>query len=155
MNSEPLLEQCEYAKTMPFAPKRSRSTRLFILLVSSCARCLLVFLQAEQELPEPRLFAARRTALGTLSAQIDQLGDALPACAARSGVIAICEKLLGLFLRLGNLLVFLVVVVLVEVVDVLLRLLDGVLLAVVGNLVAVLDLEVASLAPFPDDIGLW
>lgn len=123
-------------------------------LVPGRARRLLILPQAQQNLAEPRLLAARRPALAPLPTQIDQLRDALPARASRRCVVATCQELLGLLARLVHLLVLLVVVVLVEVVDVLPCLVHRLRLALCRHLVAVLYLQVASLAPFADHVGL-
>ena len=162
MNSESHPDNPDLSKVMHKpSPKWSscivsfRPTLTSTNLVPGGPRRLVILLQTKQQFPEARLLATRRSTLGALAAQVNQLGNALPASSASSCVVAVGKELLSLFPCLGNLLVLLVVVVLVEVVDVLLCFLDCLLLALGGDLIAVLDLKVAALAPFADHIGLW
>ena len=88
-------------------------------------RRLLIFPQIQQHLPELLFARPAGSTFRPLTAQIDKLADALPACPTRRGIFSVCEKLLGLFLSLLDTLFSLLPVVLVELVNVLLGFLDG------------------------------
>lgn len=123
-------------------------------LVALRARRLLVLAQAHEQLAETLLAGARSTALGALARHINNLGNALPAGAARGDVVAVVEEGLGLLLGGADQLVSLVVVVLVKVVNVALGLSNG-LLPLLGKLLCALGvLLVALLPPGFDDLGL-
>ncbi|KAI6770819.1 hypothetical protein HG531_009674 [Fusarium graminearum] len=117
------------------------------------ARRLFVLSQAHQQLSEAFLARARGTSLGSLAAHIHQLGDSVPAGATGNGVLSALEELVGFLSCLGNTLLLLVVVVVIEVIDVLLSLLDCLfslgseLFGALGNLV------VSAFAPFLDNLG--
>lgn len=124
------------------------------LLVALRARRLLVLAQAHQQLAEALLAGPSGAALGALARDVDDLGDALPAGAARGHVVAAIQKGLGLLLGLADQLVSLVVVVLVKVVNVALGLGNG-LLPLLGKLLCALGvLLVALLPPGLDDLRL-
>lgn len=124
-------------------------------LVALSARCLFVLSQAHQHLAEALLARTRSTSLLALPAHINQFGDALPASAARGGVVPAGHELLGLLARLGNSLLLLVVIVVIEVVDVLLCLFDGLGL-LGGKLLGPLGVgSIAILAPLLDDLWLF
>lgn len=89
----------------------------------------------------------------SLSTDIHELGNALPAGTARNCVLSACQELLCLFAGLCDVLVLLVVVVLVEVVNVLLGVLDrlGLLLS---ELLGALGIGSISLfSPLLGDLG--
>ena len=79
---------------------------------------LLILPQIHQQLPKLLLPSARRSALGTLPAQIHQFANSLPAGAARAGVLAVGEEFFGFFAGAGDGFVLFGIVVFVEVVDV-------------------------------------
>ena len=113
------------------------------------ARRVLVLPQARQQLAEALLLGAGGAAARALAAQVDELGDALPAGAAAARVLARGQEGVGLAPRLRDRLVLLVVVVLVEVVDGRLRRLDRLGLLGGRGVGAVLQREVPALAPLP------
>lgn len=87
------------------------------LLIPHRPRRLLILPQTRQQLPKPFLARPARPAPRPLPAQIHQFRNALPARAACGGVFTTGEKFLGFFARLGDGLVFFLVVVFVKVVD--------------------------------------
>ena len=140
--------------TQPEAPSYHPVTQLIRRPEQSNARRArrpLVLLQARQQLAEALLARARPAALGALAAQVDQLGDALPAGAAGARVLARGQEGVGLAPRLRDRLLLLGVVVLVEVVDGLLRRLDRLLLLGRGGVGPVLQGEVPPFAPLPGE----
>lgn len=116
---------------------------------------LLVLPQIDQQLPELRLPRSRRTTARSLSCEIHELRDTIPARAPGRGVLPVLEELLGLAPGLRHRLLFLVVVVVVEVVDGAVRGFDGLGFLVGADLVAVLEGEIAALAPLADDFGFF
>lgn len=117
-------------------------------------RSLLILSEAQQHLSEAFLTGARSTALRSLTTNINDFSNAIPAGTTGHGILSAGHKFLGLLSRLGDALLLLGVVILVEVVDVLLGLLDSllslscVLFRSLGNLV------VPTIAPLLDDIRL-
>ena len=90
---------------------------LSIHLVARCSRGLLILSQVNQQLPE--LFFARsaRSTLCALSTQVHQLSNPLPACTAGGSIFSICQELFSIFACLGDGLLGLLGVVLVEIVN--------------------------------------
>ena len=129
------------------------ATRGISLLVTTGARGLLVLAQVEQQLSELALCRTLSTAANAFAAEINKLGNSVPAGTSGGGVLSRLEELLGLLAGLGNGLVLLVVVVFVKVVDGLVSSLDSLFLLGLGYLVSVLDGHVSALAPFADDVG--
>ena len=123
-------------------------------LVSRSTRGLLVLPQAGEQFAEALLPGAAGAALLALAADVDELGNAFPAGAARGGVVAAGEELLLLLAGLGDHLLLLGVVVLVEVVDVLLGLLDRLGLLLGELLRALRVVRVPLLAPLLNHLRL-
>ena len=80
-------------------------------------RSPIIFLQAHQQLPELLLPGPICSALRSLPAEINQFGDPLPTCTARTRVLAVLEKFFGFLAGLRDRLVFLCIVVVVEIVN--------------------------------------
>jgi hypothetical protein len=124
-------------------------------LITRSTRSLLILSQAHQQLPKLCLLTSGRTTLRALSTQVDQLANALPACATSSRILSVLKELLGITSRLGNGFLLLCVVVLVEVVNALLGSLDGLVLLLLGAGLSFLDLQIAAFAPLLDDLGFF
>jgi hypothetical protein len=124
-----------------------------ICLVAHSTRSLLILPEVRQHLTETLLAGSTSTALWSLSTNVNQLGDALPASATRDRILSVCQKLLRLFASLCDSLLLLGVVVLVEIIDVLLGFFDG--LGLLGcELLSSLGIaSIALLSPLLDDLG--
>lgn len=120
--------------------------------VARSTRRLLVLSQAREQLTEAFLARTRCSTLAALATDVHQLGNAIPARAARDSVLPVSQELLGLLSSLRNALLLLVVVVLVEVVDVLLSFLDCVFSLGRVLLGSLRDLPIPALPPLLDDI---
>ena len=70
--------------------------------IASSTRRLLVLPQIKQQLPELLFSGSACTAFHTLTTQVHQFGDTVPACASSGGVLAICQELLSVFAGLCN-----------------------------------------------------
>lgn len=145
--------RCARRTNRPSLALRS-SCRTFVNSNARSSRGLLILPQAQEHLAEPLLTRPGGAALDALPADVNQLGDAVPAGAAGHGVFPVLEELLGLAARLADALLLLGVVVLVEVVDVLPRLLHRLLALVRELLGALRDGSVPALPPLLDDLGL-
>jgi hypothetical protein len=130
---------------------RSKSSNL----ITSRTGSLLILPQAKQQLPELLLASSTRTAFSTLTTQINQLCNSLPAGTAGTRIFSLLKEFVSLATSLRNALFLLGVVVLVEVVDVLLGGLYGLLLLGFGFLGAVLEGQIAAFAPLLDNFGLF
>src|SRR5277367_5621245 len=121
-------------------------------LVTSRARSLLILPQTHQQLPESLLSSTACATPRTLSTQIDQLRDSLPARTAGTSVLPVLQEVLSFTTGLRDHLLFLGIIVLVEVINVLLRSLDGLSLLLSRFLRAVLERQIASFAPLTDNL---
>lgn len=115
--------------------------------ISSRSRCLFILLQTDQQFPELLFARSARAPSRSLPAQIHQLGDALPACAAGRSILPAREELLCVLPGLRNGLVLSRVVIFVEVVDGGLGGFYGFSFFLGGDFFAVLEGEVAAFAP--------
>jgi hypothetical protein len=155
-------EYCMHQKVTSSAQHRLATLHLWIdistprnglALVARSAGRLFVLSQAHQQFSEAFLARARSTSLGSLAAHIHQLGDSVPAGATRNGVLSALQELVGFLSCLGNTLLLLVVVVLIEVVDVLLSLLDRLFSLSSELLGALSNLVVSTFTPLLNNLG--
>lgn len=123
-------------------------------LDATCAWSVLILSKVKQQLPELLLASSTGTSLDALSAEINKLRNALPAGTSGAGVLPVGQKLFSLAAGLGDRLLLLGVVVLVEIVDILLGSLDCLLLLLLRLPLSVLQGKISALTPFTDNFWL-
>ena len=111
-------------------------------------RSFLVLFQFNQQLSEPLLPGPSSTAFTALAAEVDQLGNSLPASSTSACVLPVGHEFFCFLARLSDLLVLLGVVVFVEVIDGCLGSFDRLFLFLSRGFGAMLKGEVAAFAPF-------